>query len=272
MRFSSPVPGPTRVADVPVVRSVADFLFGADYPAPWQAPSAPPETAGGSRRAVSVLVWGPDREALNLLTYAFARALDPSPFWLEIRLPPGDEAAGGHVRHGWVRPPQLHIADSPPAIRLRPRADLASLRRLVRSDPGGLSWLALDELLRLPDIVQDVVGDARESASARVLVAANTDLAVELYPQSPGEASPLLRALEAAGVTVLASHVGDPPEARHAFATVVRLDLDSIEDWPSGLLEREPSGLPGGPPPDRVPLLRLPEVADVFRARDAAIG
>jgi len=191
-----------------------------------------------------------------------ARAVDPTPFWVEIRGESGAEAEPGPADLGWISSERLVYAmDSESA---RPQNVNANLAMVVIA-AGTDTWSrALTDMLRLPPVLQEIVGRVRGGESAHALAIANGDRVAQHYPSNPAEMRGVIEGLLAAPLLPFFSTV-NPQERRFAADFVFRVEAKSLPHWRDGLLlvEQAPkeSGLSAN---DRFPLPDFPELEKVF--------
>jgi hypothetical protein len=210
----------------------------------------------------ATVVSGTSRATLNRVLFAMTRAVDPSPFWVEFRAESGAEAEPGPADLGWIPSDRLVYAmDSENA---RPQNVGANLAMVVVS-AGSDTWSrALTDMLRLPPVLQEIVGRVRGGEPAHAVAIANGDRVARHYPPTPAEMRGVIEGLLAAPLLPFFS-TANPQERRFAADFVFRLEAASLPHWRDGLLlvEQAPkeSGLSAD---DRFPLGGFPELERVF--------
>jgi hypothetical protein len=212
----------------------------------------------------SALVYGSDRDLVNLVLYALADEVSPRFRWLEVRTPDEPSSAWDPVRMGWIGPERVWSIDAVEGLALDHVRANAAIFELVRSDEPPVTLQRLADFLRLPETMQRIVGELSPASAPHLLAVANADRVAGSIPDST--LGPILDALEWARCSLFAGFVGPNPPANAHFSHVVRVAGGSPARWQETQLyfEREAlfegSRLGGAASP-----LDLPAVARVFR-------
>jgi hypothetical protein len=236
---------------------------GAPREQPGEA--AGPELGPWPTAPVSVIVWGPEREANDLVAYAIARDLDPALFWLEVHDTPSPSATNGPARIGWVPSDHVYLANDTSDLEPRP-FPVRGLREYIQGDEPGSGVDLLSGFLCLPNVVQEIASRATPSARARVIVFANTERTAALFRRSDGPVLFLLEALRESGISTVFSYAGRAPVDRLGFDVVLRVEGAAPTTSIEGEFTCE-RALPRGPfrVGETSPLASVPAFASAFR-------
>lgn len=212
----------------------------------------------------STLLYGSCRPLVNLLLFATAEAANPSFHWLEIRAPLDSGPELEPVGLGWIDEQRLWTADPSEALAPDNARANAALFELVRDDEPPETLARLSEFLRLPPRVQQILARMPPSQPPGVIAVANADRAK--LPSPDANVPPILNAVAWAGYSLFVGYCGPPPSVRTRFATVLRVDGDSVYRWADARLTLEGGTGRGGLRPNTpVRLADLPFAARVLR-------
>jgi len=206
----------------------------------WVLPS------GALGQPCSIYVYGDCRPVVNGVAFAMADMLDLAPLWLEVRDPQDghDEPTAGSA--GWIPPDRLFLSDSGSGLEPNDAIANFALWNIVRSDEPGEVLADLTDFLRLPQMIQEVIGHATSESSPRAIVVANVERVQHLFPQEPGSLRRFLRSILNHSVSLVVAHTGPPGEQRSVFSAVFRVHASTLSAWKVGTLECE-KGLMRGP-------------------------
>lgn len=231
-------------------------------------PSLPPDPAsapGTDRvpRVPSALVYGEDRDLVNLLLFALAEQADRDLHWLEVRDDRGGADGWDAARAGWVDPQHAWTTD--PVRDLVPdhaRAN-AAIFELVRSDEPPAMLARLADFLRLPETMQRIIGEMAPAGGAHLLAVANSDRIAGRFPDSV--LGPILDAFEWARCSLFVGYAGTNPPKSSRFTHIVRIERGSRADWRQARIFFEREALFAGTRTGGIASpLDLPPVARVF--------
>lgn len=175
-----------------------------------------------------MILLGSDRSLLNWVAYAFASATDRDFMWVnveskgEVRAEPDVLSKGLIPTHRFasIRPAELAPNDSVANI---------AVSGVVRDDETPEELQRLLDFLRLPERSQARLSTIVVGREPKVVVLSN---AHRLGPYYPAETiGPLLRAIEATGVTLLVTFADAPNEGRFAFQMVLHLEGHDPTAW-----------------------------------------
>ena len=224
-----------------------------------------PLTDLGRGRFATALV-GSSRPVVNRVLFATVTAFDPSPFWLEIRDESFHDPDPGPAELGWV--PRNRLVTTDDSERARPQNVSANLAMTIVSPSENVFTRELNDLLRLPPVVQEIVGRVRGGERARAVAIANFERVVDHFPNQPSEMRGMIEAILAAPLVPVFTSLR-PTGRRFACDYVLRVEATSLPYWKDGFLTVEAA------PPDsplrtdmRFPLTEFPELQRVFAVPD----
>lgn len=233
---------------------------GPGSPNPGSSPAYVPFSPGGpgpsnhaflpkgwSDRPVSVFVGGGSRPITNLVAYAIAENLDTTPFWLDIRDPHDHTPLSDPARLGWIPPDRLFVSERVAELEPQDSVANAALWSIVRTDEPQNVLSHLADLLRLPSVLQEVVGRATPAGLQRALGIANMDLAAHLYPGEPEALRAFLMTLLQSSLSIVAAYTGKVSTRRFAFDLVYSVDGEGKEDWRDATISCEQGLAPLAP-------------------------
>jgi len=186
---------------------------------------------GWSERPVSVFVGGNSRPVTNLVAYAIAEDLDTHPFWLDIRDPQAPSPPLDPARLGWITPERLFVSEKVADLAPQDSVANAALWSIIRTDEPENVLSHLADLLRLPSLLQQVVGRAAPAGVHRALGIANMDRAAHLYPEGAESLRAFLRTLLESSMSIVAAYAGKGSGRRFAFDLVYSVDADGQDNW-----------------------------------------
>jgi len=225
----------------------------------WVVPS------GALGQPCSIYVYGDCRPVVNGVAFAMADMLDLAPLWLEVRDPQDGHEEPTVVSAGWIAPDRLFLSDSGSGLEPNDAVANLALWNVVRSDEPSEVLADLTDFLRLPLLIQEVIGHTTTESSPRAIVVANVERVQHLFPQEPGSLRRFLRSILNRSVSLVVAHTGSPVEQRSAFNAVFRVHASTLAAWNVGSLECE-RGLMRGPYSVGRPrrLSHIPSVARVL--------
>lgn len=206
-------------------------------------------------------LYGPSRSVLLRVAYAFARANDSHPYWVDVRDPDDQLEAKGPVELGWVPDDHLFVLSRTEAKPQDAVSNLA-LWTVVRSDESSFVIAGLTDFLRLPATVQEALSRYGQESFRPVFVVANTDRVRNFYPTNETGVRAILESMLHSGVIPIFAAVGPPGPGRMAFDCVFEVDAPDLQHWKDGTIvcERSFEGAPFHPK-QRIPLISVPPIA-----------
>lgn len=223
--------------------------------------------ADGTGRAPhvpSALVYGSDRDLVNLVLFALAEEANPRFRWLQIRAPNETPSAWNPVGRGWLGHDRVWSIDAVEGLSPDTARANAAIFELVRSDEPPATLLRLADFLRLPDTMQRIVSELSPASAPHLLAVANTDRIAGSIPDST--IGPILDALEWARCSLFAGFVGANPPSNAQFTHVVRVEGGSPARWQETQIHFERESLfEGARTGGTASPMDLPSVARVFR-------
>jgi hypothetical protein len=212
-------------------------------------------------------LYGPSREVVGRFAWAMARANDPTPFWLDIRADDGRPDAGTPPALGWINPDQLFIV-APTQAKPELGVDPWTMAQVIRSDEPGSAITDLNDFLRLPSAVQEILGLHTGGGTRSALVIANGDRVRTYWPVEPAGVRPVLDTMLHQGVLPIFTAAPPAGPGRIAFDFVFQIRGIERGDWRSGALhcERAPkdSGFRSG---QTIPVAEIGALVSALEAR-----
>jgi hypothetical protein len=195
--------------------------------------------------AFSYYVWSRSRRAGHVLAYAIAKFADPTFRWMTIR----ELATEPSVEEGWVRRliPESRIIPpfSDAEFVTEPQISKGTFDSLIRPNGAAADRAALDHFFLLPRRLQRVFDEYGAFPAPRFLVVANTNRVRQFYPTNPDRLRAYTDIFPRNGFSMITTSIPPPYEGRHGFGIVLRLNVDSAEEWRAADLVVE-KGLPTG--------------------------
>lgn len=232
------------------------------HPVPGIGPLA--EGTGRTPHVPSALVYGSDRDLVNLVLFALAEEANPRFRWLQVRAPNESASAWNPVGRGWLGHDRVWSIDAVEGLSPDSARANAAIFELVRSDEPPATLLRLADFLRLPDAMQRIVSELSPASAPHLLAVANSDRIAGAIPEST--IGPILDALEWARCSLFAGFVGSNPPSSARFTHVVRVDGGSPARWQEAQIHFEREALfDGARTGGTAAPMDLPSVARVFR-------
>lgn len=185
-------------------------------------PTAASKLSGLSRGTWTTFLYGASRPVVGRCGWALARAVNPAPFWFDIRAPGRPADPGTPTELGWVDPARLAVIESSEARPQRPPGPRA-LSSVVRTDESGAELTDLTEFLRLPARLQELVSASPRPVERPVLVVANSDRVRPFYPRDAGGVRRILDVLVHQGFSAIFTATPPPGPGRMAFDLVLEI-------------------------------------------------
>jgi hypothetical protein len=193
----------------------------------------------------SYYVWSRSRRAGHVLAYAIAKFGDPSFRWMTVR----ELASEPSVEEAWVHrlipEPRIIPPFSDAEFVTEPRVPRGAMDSLIRPDSAAADRTALDHFFLLPQRLQRMFDELIALPAPRFLVVANTNRVRQFYPTNPDRLRAYTDLFPRNGFSMITTSIPPPYEGRHGFGIVLRLNVDSAEEWRAAHLVVE-KGLPTG--------------------------
>lgn len=158
-------------------------------------------------------------------------------------------AAEPSVEEGWVRRliPESRVIPpfSDVEFVTEPQVSRGTFDSMIRPDGAAADRAALDHFFLLPRRLQQVFDELVTLPAPRFLVVANTNRVRQFYPANPDRLRAYTDVFPRNGFSMITTSIPPPYEGRHGFGIVLRLNVDSAEEWRTGQLVVE-KGLPMG--------------------------
>ena len=193
----------------------------------------------------SYYVWSRSRRAGHVLAYAIAKFADPAFRWMTIR----ELATEPSVEEAWVERllPKARIIPpfSDAEFVTEPRVPRGTFDSLIRPEGAVAERTALDHFFLLPQRLQLILDESDNPPGPRVVVVANTNRVRQFYPVNPDRLRAYTDVFPRNGFSMITTSIPPPYEGRHGFNIVLRLNVESTEEWRTAHLAVE-KGLPSG--------------------------
>jgi hypothetical protein len=201
-------------------------------------------TRGGNPS--TVFVAGTMRSVVNGVAFALAETIDLTPFWLDVRDSSQGSEGPDPGNTGWIPPDRMFVSEGGRGLEPGISGSPAELWTLVRSDEPASVLSHLNDFLRLPEVIQDILSATPPGGGPRAVVAANSDRVAHVFPRTAVGLEKFLRTMAATSLNIVAAHTGPTGPSRFGFATVFRLDVKSPTKWMEGMIVCE-QGIEKGP-------------------------
>jgi hypothetical protein len=206
----------------------------------------PPIRPSRGGNPATVFVAGRSRPVVNGVAYALAEIIDLTPFWLEVRdsaKPPEGPDPGNT---GWVPPDRLFVSEGGRGLEPTRASATPEIWTLVRSDEPSSVLSHLNDFLRLPEVIQEILSATPAGGGPKAVVVANSDRVAHLFPQTAQGLQRFLGTVAATSLNIVAAHTGRVGPSRLGFGTVFRVDADAPAHWMEGTIVCE-QGIERGP-------------------------
>ncbi|MGA7846363.1 MAG: hypothetical protein WCB18_04645 [Thermoplasmata archaeon] len=214
------------------------------------------------RRAVAILVWGASRPIVNRVVFSMVRSLDAMPLWLEVS-ERGEKPEP--LREGWVPPERLFVSERPEDLEPARAAGNLALWGVVRSDEPATLLARLTDFVRLPPLVQEVLGGATPTSRLRALAVGNADRVAPLFRERPEELQWLVNYLRESSLCLIVGGTIAPGAGRGSFDSEFHVEGQSMEAWSEATVVCDRSRIGGYYPIGRPRALsKIPGLADLF--------
>lgn len=247
---------------IPATRSPSPVDNPATPRQPWFLPT------NWDRRAFAIIVSGRARGLVNRVAFSMAQSLDAAPFWLEI-------VEHGEVpeplRMGWVPPERLYVTERPEDLEPARAVGNLALWGVVRSDEPATLLAQLTDFVRLPPLVQEVLGRTAADSQLRAVAVGNADRIGPLFSQRPDEVTWLVDFLRASSLCLILASTGYVGPSRTAFDCEFHVTGDSLERWSEATITCERSRVTGTVPIGRpFPIRAIPGIESLFERRSGS--
>lgn len=217
-----------------------------------------------NHRPVTIYVSGDVRPLVNRVVFSMAQSLDPMPFWLEM-LQKGEEPDPLRLR--WIPPERLFPSERPEDLEPSQGVGNLALWSIVRSDEPSDQLAHLTDFVRLPPLIQELLGQVPQGPTLRALAVGNADRVEHLFRERTDEFRGLLEYLTASSVCLVVGATGSPGVHRGLFDAEFHVSGASLTSWRSASIvcDRTTAG-PDFPVGRRWTLGELPGLGELFVA------
>lgn len=194
-------------------------------------------------RPTSVVIYGTSRSLLNWVAYGWVSAADREFAWVNVRLRGEVQADIDPLSRNLVPPDRLHPVYADELVP-NDAATKMVIGGAVRDEESSDAVRRLMDFVRLPSLTQRVLSRALPGGLPMVLVFSNAHRVVAFYPTE--SVAQVVRAVVNSGAILLSTFADAPPEARHAFETILHLEGNDPKEWKQAILkvEKAPSDAP----------------------------
>jgi hypothetical protein len=189
-------------------------------------------------------IWGNSRVGVNRAAWELGHRVNPEYIWLDIRSADEPVDPEEPPASGLVPPEQLYkTLDSAEMGPDNPSANLA-MWSVMRTDEAPETLHPLMDFLRLPAVIQEIIGLSPTSGRHGVVVVANADRIARYYPDKAESIGPLLNVWRRERVTLITTYNSPPRKTRSLYDYTFELKADARSSWKSSrmILERAPVG------------------------------
>lgn len=222
---------------------------GRREPTPW-LPAVPDSTEGGGSlgtrpngrwflpaswqgEPLALYVWGAPRAVVNRVVFGMSRCLDPSPLWVELL--EGDEEPDA-VRLGWVPRQRAFVSHRIDDLETSRAVANMALWSIVRSDEPSRMLAELTDFVRLPPLIQEVLGETPGASARRAIAVGNADRVEHLFRDRSDDLRWLLGYLKGSGASLVVGLSGTPGVNGQAFDAEFHVDGAATDAWGEGTL------------------------------------
>ncbi len=206
----------------------------------------PPDwiTPGMLGQPRSMHLWGDSRVALSRAAYEVVYRVNPQYVWLNIGTPEDEVDPEDPSRNGLV--PDHMLYRTVPPIDLKPDGATANLAMwsVVRNDEPDEVLHPLMDFLRLPERLQEVIGNAPREDRTAVFVATNGDRAAPFYPEEAASSQRILDVFRRERMTMIITFLHPPRRNRFLYDYVFEVRSAGMPGWRDSWIvcEKAPPG------------------------------
>ncbi len=194
-----------------------------------QMPATGAAGVSGRGPVPSVLVHGSSRSLVNLLLYAVSENANQEFRWLDVRTPEESVPRWDPVRLGWIDSKRVWTIDPVSGLEPDHLGANAALFEIVRSDEPPETLAHIAEFLRLPALVQEILGEMPPTGNANLLAVSNVDRLEQRFDVSV--LGPALSAFAWARCALFVGYTGPTPPGAEQFTQSIRIEGDSPTLW-----------------------------------------
>jgi hypothetical protein len=206
----------------------------------------PPLRSSRRGNPATVFVSGRSRPVVNGVAYALAEVIDLAPFWLAVRDPAKPTEGPDPGNTGWIPPERLFVSEGGRGLEPNPVMAAPEIWTLVRSDEPSSVLSHLNDFLRLPEVIQEILSATPAGGGPKAVVVANSDRVAHLFPRTAQGLQRFLGSMAVTTLNIVAAHTGRVGPGRLGFGTVFRVNADSPANWMEGTIVCE-QGIGEGP-------------------------
>jgi hypothetical protein len=201
-------------------------------------------TRGGN--PATVFVGGASRPLVNSVAFAFAEMIDLTPLWLDVRDPNDGDGGPDPGNTGWIPPDRMFVSEGGQGLEPRAPGHEPDLWTIVRADEPATVVSHLNDFLRLPEVIQEILSVSTSFDGPRAVVVAGSDRVAHLFPRTAEGLQRFLGTMSVTTLNIVAAHTGRTGPARFGFGTVFKITADSPRYWMEGTIICE-RGIAHGP-------------------------
>lgn len=211
---------------------------------------------------LAIYVTGTPRPAVNRVVFAMSRSLDPAPLWVEIV---DDEQEPDAVRQGWVPPERAFLSRRTDDLETSRAVANLALWGIVRSDEPSRLLTELTDFVRLPPLIQEVLGQSAEGSARRAIAVGNADRVQHLFRERIDDLRWLLTYLKGSMASLIVGITGRSGRQGSVFDAEFRVEGAVEDPWTEATLTCEREGTSVGfPVGRRQRLSAIPELRNIL--------
>jgi hypothetical protein len=201
----------------------------------------PKDLTGGPRY---VWIWGDSRVAVNRVAYEVVHRMNPTFVWIDIGTPDDDVDPDDPSRAGLVPETMLYQTVAPADLEPDNASANLAMWSVVRHDEPESVLHPLVDFLRLPQLVQEIIGNAPREGRSAVWVAANADRLIPFYPDDPAASQPILDVWRRERLSTIVTLLDHPRSDRFLYDYVFEVRAKGAASWREAVIvcEKAPEG------------------------------
>jgi hypothetical protein len=181
---------------------------------------------------------------VNRAAYELVHRVHPRYAWIDVGAPEDEVSREDPSRDGSV-PEHLLYRTVPPA-QMEPDQMTANLAMwsVVRSGEPQEVLHPLMDFLRLPQLLQEIIGSSPRDGHPAVWVVANADRVIPFYPDDPASSQPILDVWKRERLTSIVTLLDHPRKDRFLYDYVFEVRSGETPNWRDAVIvcEKAPPG------------------------------
>ncbi|MCI4350091.1 MAG: hypothetical protein L3K15_01050 [Thermoplasmata archaeon] len=184
-----------------------------------------------TRGPCNIWIWGDARLAVNRAAFEVVHRVQARYAWIDIGSSGDDVDPEDPSRNGLV--PDTMLYRTIPPADLEPSHALANLAMwsVVRADEPIEVLHPLMDFLRLPQLLQEIIGNAPSEGHPAVFVVANADRLIAFYPDDDASSQPILDVWKRERLTAVVTLLDHPRKDRFLYDYVFEVRSKDSASW-----------------------------------------